>query len=179
MRRLLRFTLLFVLVCFAGCGGSSTIETVRPLWYVSPPTEMPSKDALISNRESFLNQLESLKRRDSVSAGSDQSSFYKWSVAGIVIGAGGTFYGVFSNSDDNNRKVAQSTSIVSGAITALLTLFHFEASAKDHETANEYLQQKILEFKTKWADISLPSTREELNAYLLEQQAILDKRPGK
>lgn len=139
----------------------------------------PTKDFIKADRDTFLSLIKSIETEYSDDSKSNQRWYNSLSAAGIVIGVGGAMYAVYSSSDENNRKIAQSTSIISGGITGLLVLFHFEGKATNHEDGAKYFRHKSDEFRTKWSDLSLPNSQESFDEFVKEKNDIIANDPCK
>ncbi len=133
---------------------------------------LPPFERWQADRNSFIAMIKDYERKNELirrKAGKTNTGFV---ISGSVIGLGGGIYGLVS---ENEPKGAAVTSLISGALTALVASLNLQRKSERAYQCSEFLQSILLDYEAYWGDIRYPSSQEDLIEYLKSKDDIINR----
>jgi len=166
------FLSLFVMSCTSSRLAQAPPETLM----YEKSMAFPTDEQISGDFDDFVAQMAASRAQDSLQARSANTTYYVLSISGMTIGTAGAAYGVFAKSTDDAKKVATVTSIVTAAVSAVVTFLNSGPTAKQHEANYKYWDHAIKTFKAQWS-LSFPSDSQSLTAYKKAKQDVINGVP--
>jgi len=169
-------TFALLVLVFAGCSSSEKLEYNPSLLKMESNSSFPTSDQISDDYTTFIAQLKSNRTRDSLLSSTAETPYLAISITGMAIGVGGAVYGATANSPDNAKKVAAVTSILTAAVSALVTFLDLGSKSTGYQSDYLYWDRSISTFETHWK-LTPPTDSGSLTKYQQDEAAIIADKP--
>lgn len=137
----------------------------------SNKSEVPSCETWLQDKNKFVEVIQEYKSKNEIVRRKSKKYSNAFIISGSTIGLGGGIYGLFSNSEPKGAAI---TSMVTGALTALVGTLNIDKNIERSNTCSDFLNIIMLDFDSYWGIARCPKDNKELAVYLKSQKDIIE-----
>jgi len=137
----------------------------------NPKSEIKSCTTWLQDKDQFVSLIKEYKSNNEIIRRNSSKSKSAFIITGTTIGLGGGIYGLFANSEPKGAAI---TSMVTGALTALVGSLNIERKSERSNACSDFLNGILLDFDIYWGIARCPTNNKELEGYLKSKDSVIE-----